>query len=79
MNVRRAAITLITVVSSTSIATELFVAPDGRDTNPGSRSKPFGSFSRAQEAARGERSAHPEIGVTVTFEAGVYHLPHPLQ
>lgn len=79
MNVRRAAITLITVVSSTSIATELFVAPDGRDTNPGSRSKPFGSFSRAQEAARGERSAHPEIGVTVTFEAGVYHLPQPLQ
>src|ERR1051326_8486186 len=64
---------------STGFATEFFVSPQGKDNNPGDRRKPFGSFNRAQEAVRAEREAHPESGVTVTFEGGVYHLQQPLQ
>jgi hypothetical protein len=79
MNVRLVAITLISLKCSGAFAAEYFVAPNGKDTNPGSRAKPFGSFSRAQEAVRAERAAHPESGVTVTFEAGTYRLQQPLR
>jgi len=79
MNVRLVAIILISLKCSGAFAAEYFVAPNGKDTNPGSRAKPFGSFSRAQEAVRAERVAHLESGVTVTFEVGTYHLEHPLR
>src|SRR5262249_31897003 len=58
---------------------EFFLAPDGKDSNPGTHAKPFQSINRAQEAARAQRAAQPESGVTVTFETGVYHLQRPLQ
>src|SRR5262249_52299399 len=74
MNLRLLAITLLGLTGAASVAAEFFVDPDGQDTNPGTRLKPFGTFARAQEAARAERSAHPEAGVTVTFQPGIYHL-----
>src|ERR1041385_5752163 len=73
-NMRPLAILVIATTFAAASATEFFVAPDGQDTNPGTRSKPFGTFARAQEAVRNERSARPEEGVTVTFQPGIYHL-----
>lgn len=46
-------------------AAEFYVAPDGRDANPGTQAKPFATFHRAQEAARAERAQRPGQGVTV--------------
>ena len=74
MNLRLLAMTLLSLKCATTGATEFFVDPEGQDTNPGTRSKPFGTFARAQEAVRTERAAHPDMGVTVTFQPGVYRL-----
>jgi hypothetical protein len=74
MNVRLFTMILVGLGCAGTCAAEFFVAPNGEDTNPGTRSKPFGTFARAQEAVRSERAAHPESGVTVTFQAGVYHV-----
>ncbi|HWI56182.1 MAG TPA: hypothetical protein VNZ22_03065, partial [Bacillota bacterium] len=60
-------------------ATDCFVSPSGKDTNPGTRSQPFGSFQRAQQAVREARKAQPQAGVTVTFSAGRYELSAPLE
>lgn len=78
-NFRLPAIALITCTCASGFASELFVAPGGSDENPGTRAKPFASFYRAQEAVREERRAHPGAAVTVTFQAGVYHLYRPVE
>ena len=55
-------------------ASEFFVAPQGKDTNPGTARAPFATFTRAQTAVREARAARPAEGVTVTFQAGEYSL-----
>ena len=56
-------------------AAELFVAPQGRDTNPGTRAAPLQSFAAAQQAARQFAGREP---VTVTFADGTYYLPQTI-
>ncbi len=55
--------------------TQIFVAPTGNDTNPGTPAKPFATLQRAQQAARkaGRREA-----VTVFVRKGTYYLPETL-
>jgi len=48
-----------------------FVAPDGRDMNPGTMEKPFATLRRAQEALRQKRGE-------VFLRGGTYHLSAPL-
>jgi hypothetical protein len=60
-------------------AAEFYVAPHGNDSHSGTRGYPFASFQRAQQAVRAERIAHPDRGVTVTFRAGRYELPEPIE
>ena len=60
-------------------AAEFFVAPTGNDSATGTAAQPFASFARAQAAVRSARKAKPDEGVTVTFNAGVYAIDHPLQ
>jgi len=64
---------------SVSFASEFFVAPNGADANPGTRTQPFASFQRAQQAARAARATQPDQGVTVTFLAGVHRLERTLE
>jgi len=55
-------------------AAELFVAPDGRDDNPGTRSRPFQTLAAARDAARklpGEK--------TIRVRGGVYELGQTLR
>ena len=73
------AATLLALACGRSLSAELFVAPDGDDANPGTRSKPLASFQAAQQRARAERKQHPSQPVTVTFRAGVYSLEQPLE
>ena len=49
-------------------ATELFVAPNGQDTNPGTRAKPLASL----EAARDQLRARGAGKHTITLRAGTY-------
>lgn len=57
----------------------LFVAPNGRDTNPGTRAKPFATPARARDAVRAGRAAGRLRGaVTVEIAAGRYELAAPL-
>lgn len=64
---------------SAAFSAEFFVAPTGADENPGTRTQPFASFHRAQQAARGARAAQPDRGVTVTFLPGVYRLERTVE
>ena len=70
---------LLALASGSAFGSDFFVAPNGRDANPGTSQNPFASFQRAQEAVRAERKAHPEQAVTVTFRAGEYHVDKTIE
>ena len=70
---------LMALAPATAWPAEFFVGPGGADADPGSRGQPFATFGRAREAVRAERAAHPEVGATVTFLAGVYRLEKTLE
>jgi hypothetical protein len=52
-------------------AGDLYVAPNGNDTNSGTKEKPFATLSRALEYCNG-------AGTTIWLEAGEYVLPEGL-
>jgi len=52
-----------------------FVSPQGLDTNPGDRARPFATLQRAQRAARQTHGREP---VTVFLREGIYYLPETL-
>lgn len=68
----------ILCLSHSLLAAEYFVAPTGRDANPGTREQPFATFQRGQQAARSDRAHRPEQSVIVTFKAGTYELAAPV-
>ncbi len=53
---------------------EFFVAPDGKDQNPGSRQQPFASLERARDALRSLKrdGTLPPGGAAVVVRGGVY-------
>jgi hypothetical protein len=53
-------------------AAEYFVSPDGNDSNPGTKDRPFATFARSQKAARQQKA-------TVWFRSGVYYLPETIR
>lgn len=66
---------LVAVISAAAAGKEIFVAPDGKDTNPGTEAKPFATLGRAQQAARARAR---QEAVTVLFESGTYYLSAPI-
>ncbi len=56
-------------------ATEFWVAHDGNDTSPGSRSKPFATLERSREAVRQVKrnGKLPNDGITVFIRGGDYY------
>jgi len=71
---------LACIIVASPEARELFVAPDGRDTNPGSREAPFASLPAARDAIRGmrEEGTFPPDGITICLREGMYSLEEPL-
>ncbi len=59
------------------ISPNLYVAPDGDDSNPGTETQPFATLERAKDAVRSLKSnvAKP---ITVFVREGVYYLSEPL-
>jgi hypothetical protein len=62
-------------------ALEFWVAPDGNDTGPGTRGKPFGTLERARDAVRRARNdGHLTKGVvTIWLRAGDYFRTNALE
>ncbi len=61
----------------TMTSANLYVAPDGRDRNPGTESRPFATLTRARDAIR---VLKPSVRgpITVWVRGGVYRLSEPL-
>ncbi|MBW8782794.1 MAG: PDZ domain-containing protein [Verrucomicrobia bacterium] len=55
-----------------ALAADIYVSPQGKDTNPGTPAAPLQTFAAAQQAARRLAGREP---VTVTFDDGTYYLP----
>jgi len=64
-----------------TLAVDLFVSPVGRDTNPGTRAKPFATLERARdEIRRFTRAGNlPKGGVTVWLRGGDYLRANTLE
>ena len=57
---------------------DFYVAPDGRDDNPGTADKPFATPARARDAVRLKIAAGLQGDVTVLIHGGTYFLDGPL-
>jgi len=57
---------------------DFYVAPDGKDTNPGTAAEPFATVARARDAVRGKIAAGLEHDVLVLIRGGVYPLAETL-
>ena len=55
-----------------------YVAPDGKDTNPGTETMPFATLTRARDAVRALRQAPQDGPVLVYLKGGIYELDGPL-
>jgi hypothetical protein len=66
---RGIAFALLFVASSACGAGEFFVAVDGDDANPGTKTKPFATIERGRDAVRGAKKS-----VTVYIRGGEYRL-----
>lgn len=66
---------LLVACATSSFAANLYVAPTGADTNPGTTSAPLRSLGAARDAARKFAGKEP---VTVHVADGVYYLPETL-
>lgn len=55
-----------------AIGGDFYVAPDGKDANPGTADKPFATVARARDAVRQKVAAGLEHDVVVSIRGGVY-------
>ncbi len=68
---RRAVLGAVLVSALPAVAAELYVSPvDGRDANPGTRTKPFATLERACDEARRLRQAGKFSGEALTIWLG---------
>jgi hypothetical protein len=58
---------------------ELFVSPTGRDSWPGTKSRPFATLKRAQRAVRGQTAGMSSNDIVVNLRGGTYGLRRPLR
>ena len=66
----------LVMLTTAGFAKEVFVAPNGSDQNPGSRSKPFVTIERAlMEAAKRPEGAK----MAIRLRSGTYYRSDPLQ
>jgi hypothetical protein len=62
-----------------SVASRAFwLSPSGSDVNPGTKTAPFATLARAQQAVRRTLRLEPNADVTVIFRGGTYRLQRPL-
>jgi hypothetical protein len=69
------AFALLNLAPRSSQGAAFYVAPEGRNSNPGTADAPFRTLDRARDAARAFAGRQP---VTVHVAAGIYYLPETL-
>lgn len=62
-----------------SFAAEVFVGPDGQDSNDGSRRHPFATLTRARDALRARKAGGVRGALGVRLLSGEYPVPGPLE
>jgi len=70
-------VSLTLLVTTVACGAEFYVATNGRDTNPGTRQKPFATLTMAQQAVR-ELDKKSAARVSVFIREGTYYLDEPL-
>ncbi len=66
-------IILALMMSSSTYGTELFVAPDGNDANPGTKDKPFKTIEHARQSVA-KINGDMTGDITVYLRGGIYEL-----
>jgi PDZ domain len=64
------------IMFSTTISfsqTTIYVSPEGKDSNPGTKEKPFATIGKAQSEARQQKEA-----VNIILRSGTYYLTKPV-
>lgn len=66
----------VVMAGTLSPAAELYVAPDGNDTNPGTRAAPLKTLEAARDAIRNLKGEQPQLagGATAWLRGGVYRI-----
>ena len=64
-------------LASNALATDIYVAPSGSDSNDGSKQSPLATIAAAQDALRKSQTLGQKP-CTVTLADGVYYLPEAL-
>lgn len=77
------ALLILAMLAMPARAAELYVAPDGSDTNPGTQARPFATLPRAKDEVRKIQQAimqkkQPAGAVNVLLRGGVYALRQPI-
>ena len=70
------------LIAATAAAAELWVAPGGRDTHPGTAHQPMATLAGALHQAAALRESHPGVAsepLTVFLRDGIYPLTAPLR
>jgi len=73
-SVRFATVVALSIMSAGMGAAALYMSPAGRDDNPGTKARPFGTLEGARDAVRKLSPRQRRGGVTVWLRGGVYRL-----
>jgi hypothetical protein len=65
--------------SRASAGQRIWVAPNGSDANPGTKSAPLATLRKAQRLARQSLRSHTDGNVSVLLRGGVYRMKAPLK
>ena len=69
---------VVCVLATAAWAADFYVAPSGRDGNPGTKARPFATLGRARDALRQRIKAGLTKSVVVEIAAGRYELTAPV-
>ena len=58
---------------------DFWVAPNGKDSDPGTKERPFATLARARDAVRALRQAEPDRDILVLLRNGVYSIVEPVE
>ncbi len=69
----------IFMLVTTDIKAQFYIAPNGRDSNPGTKEKPFASLISARNAVRKLKNRSPQNkNIVIHIAEGVYIMDEPL-
>ena len=66
------------LAAGSATAADFHVAPDGKDTNPGTAKKPLATLEKARDVVRGYKAAHPGEANAILLHGGEYRLGKPV-